>query len=195
MKRLIAVALAATLGAPARDFAILNLRVIEGEGMVYAIGSRATRGITIEVTDETGQPVSDVTVSFRLPEDGATGVFGTGGRTEIATTKADGRAAVWGMKWNRTPGAVQVRITAAKDGVRAGLVSTQHLTDSASLVRVSKGESRRGLSKTLLFAFAAAGAGGGIALGMVRSPKAAAAPATPTVQLSIGTPSVIVGAP
>ena len=195
MKRLIAFALAASLGAPARDFAILNLRVIEGEGMVYAIGSRATRGITVEVTDETGQPLRDVTVSFRLPEDGATGTFATGGRTEISTTTADGRTAVWGMRWNRTPGAVQVRITAAKDGVRAGLVSTQHLTDSASLVRSSKGEARRGLARTMLLAIAAAGAGGGIALGMSRSPRAAATPTAPPVQLSIGTPSAIVGAP
>lgn len=181
------------MAARAADFAILNLRVIEGEGSVYAIGSRAARGITIEVTDETGKPVPDVTISFRLPDDGPSGVFSTGARTELVTTRQDGRALVWGMRWNRTPGTVQVRITAVKDKVRAGLMSTQYLTDAPA---VAKSQGRGGShSKLLWIALAAAGAaGGGLALGFVRSPQQSPA-AVAAVPLSIGTPSVIVGAP
>jgi len=184
------------LTCAAGDFAILNLRVVEGEGTVYAVGSRATRGITVEVTDETGKAVPDVTVSFRLPEDGATGTFSTGSRTEVLTTRQDGRAAIWGMKWNRTPGAVQVRITAIKEGVRAGLVSTQHLSDITAAAGSPKSPGGGGgISKILLIAIAVAGAGGGLALGMSRGGTPTQPAAVAPVALSIGIPSVIVGAP
>ena len=52
-------------------------------------------------------------------------MFSTGGRTEIAATHADGRAAVWGMQWNRTAGPFEIRITAVKGQARAGVVSSQ----------------------------------------------------------------------
>lgn len=194
MKRVFAVALAGLLCAAAGDFAILNIRVVEGEGIVYALGSRATRGLTVEVTDETGRPVPDVTVSFRLPDDGASGTFASGSHTEVMTTRQDGRVAVWGMKWNRTPGTVQLRVTAVKDGVRAGLVSVQHLSDvpaAAGAPRVAG----RGMSKLLLVGIVIAGAGGGLALGMSRSPQAAQTPVAAPVGISVGAPSVIVGAP
>ena len=61
----------------AQDPAIVQIKVIEGEGAVYAVGSRATRGIAIQVTDETGRPVEGASVSFRLPDDGPSGSFAT----------------------------------------------------------------------------------------------------------------------
>lgn len=191
--RVTAVALVATITAAGGDFAILNLRVVEGEGLVYGTGSRATRGLTVEVVDEAGRAVADVTISFRLPEDGPSGVFATGSRTEVMTTRQDGRASVWGMRWNRTPGPVQVRITAMKDGVRAGLVSTQYLTEAAASAPRG-GAAHGGRSKIILISLAVAGAAGaGLALGASRggqSPTVA-----PVIPLSIGKPSVIVGAP
>ena len=179
------------------DFAILNMTVIEGEGAVYATGSRATRGITVQVTDETARPLSKVAVSFQLPDVGASGVFSSGAKTEIVTTGDDGRATVWGMRWNRTPGDVQVRITAAKDGVRAGLVSTQHLSDHAAAdnsgARMRGGGHHKMLMIGLIAAGVAAGSlAAGMALGGSSTPAAAAVVQTP---LSIGRPSVIVGAP
>src|SRR5437879_5619201 len=54
----------------AQDPAILQVRVVDGEGAVYAIGTRATRGVTVQVTDETGKPVEGASISFRLPEEG-----------------------------------------------------------------------------------------------------------------------------
>jgi hypothetical protein len=113
------------------DPAILLIRIAEGEGTVYPIGSRATRGVTVQVTDETGKPVDSAAVSFRLPDDGPTGAFSSGMRTEIVTTGADGRANVWGMQWNRVTGPLEVRITAAKGQARAGTVCALYLADSA----------------------------------------------------------------
>jgi hypothetical protein len=183
--------------AAAADFAILNLTVVEGEGVVYALGSRATRGITVQVTDETGRAVPNVAVSFRLPDSGATGVFQSGGRTEIITTGADGRASVWGMKWNRTPGDVQVRITAAKDGVRAGIISTQHLSAQAASDPGPISMKRGFSSKLLLIGLiTAAAVGGGAAVAAARrggSNSSSSSGAPPPI--TIGQPTIIVGAP
>ncbi len=179
--------------ASSGDFAILNLKVVEGEGGVYAPGSRATRGITLEVTDESGRPVPGVSVSFQLPSEGASGEFSSGSRTEIGTTQADGRVSVWGMRWNKVPGTVSVRITAAKDTVRAGLVSTQYI-DAAAANDNSSRIARGGHSKMVFIALAVAGAAGaGVAAGALRNSKAAAA--TPVQAVTIGTPVAIIGGP
>jgi len=68
------------------DPAILLIRVVDGAGAVYPIGSRATRGVTVQVTDEIGKPVDSAAVSFRLPDDGPSGTFSSGMRMEIVTT-------------------------------------------------------------------------------------------------------------
>jgi hypothetical protein len=82
-------------------------------------------------------------------------------KTEILTTHADGRASVWGMKWNRQAGAFEVRITATKGQARAGTVCSQHLTDAPVPDAAQGGSPSR---KWLWIALAAAGAGAGIAV-------------------------------
>ena len=179
---------------PLHAAAIIQLRVLEGEGAVYAAGSRATRGITVQVTDETGQPVEAAAVSFRLPDDGPGGTFGTGLRTEIVTTKADGRATVWGMQWNRTTGPLEVRITAAKDLTRAGIVVSQYLSDKVAAGSGGKGEFHASHSyrKWLLIGAAVGGAAlGGLALGG-RKTQTSAAANTPLPPV-IGPPVIVIG--
>ena len=110
---------------------IIQLKVVEGEGVVYRTGARAARGLTVLVTDEAGKPVPNASVSFRLPDSGPSGLFSTGLRTEIVTTGADGRASVGGMQWNKTAGPIEIRITAVKDQARAGIISTQYLNETA----------------------------------------------------------------
>ena len=178
---------------PVRAAAVIELRVLDGEGAVYALGSRATRGITVQVTDETGQPVESAAVSFRLPEDGPGGTFASGLRTEIVTTKADGRATVWGMKWNRTAGAFQVRVTVAKGQARAGIVVSQYLSDKVVAGAGSNGQFHASHSyrKWLLVAAAVGGAAmGGLVLGERKS--AATTPANAPGPPSIGTPVIVI---
>ncbi len=189
-------ALLASLPAPGAA-AILQIRVVDGDGTMYFVGSRATRGITVEVTDENGKPVEGVSVSFLLPESGAGGVFNSGSRTEIVSTRSDGRATVWGMRWNRTPGTLEVRITAVKDQVRAGTVATQYLSDTQKPLPGAEGPAfvARSSHKWLYIGLAVAGAAGaGIVLGRSHSTTAASSP-SPTTALSIGTPSIIIGGP
>jgi hypothetical protein len=191
---LLACLLALWLPAFGADFAILHLKAIEGEGMTYAPGSRATRGLTVEVTDETGRPVPGVSVSFQLPNDGPSGEFMSGSRTEIATTQADGRAAAWGMHWNKLPGAVPLRITAVKDGIRAGIVATLYLDASAPAAAAQNGKiGHGGHAKLIYISLAVAGAAGaGLAMGLHGNKSTQS---NPTQTLTIGAPTAIIGAP
>ena len=189
------------------DPAILLIRIVEGEGAVYPAGSRATRGVAVQVTDETGKPVDRAAVSFQLPEDGPTGAFSSGMRTEIVTTGADGRASVWGMQWNRVTGPLEVRITAAKGQARAGTVCGLYLVTSESgFTRQNKAETRiagqsrgapagwRNHRKIWIGVGIAAAAFVGVAAASSRgTPSGASAAGVNAPQ--IGTPSIIIGKP
>jgi hypothetical protein len=176
---------------------IVQLRVVEGDGVTYQTGTRATRGLTVLVTDEAGQPVDKASVSFRLPEQGATGTFSSGLRTEVVTTGPDGRASIWGMQWNKTPGPVQIHITAVKDQARAGIISTQHLSDVVTPTAGGQGEFKasHGGHKWIWLVAAAAAAAGGAGFALMRS-GGSSNPSNPAVAgLSIGAPSITVGHP
>ena len=159
---------------------------MDGEGAVYPIGARATRGITLQVTDETGKPVDGATVSFMLPEDGPGGSFSTGSKTEIVTTHADGRAGAWGMQWNRTAGRFEIRITAVKGQARAGTVCAQFLTETSP-------RASRGPHKWLWISLAVAGAAAGGVASAALAGKPSAAPLSDIVR--IGAPTIILGHP
>ena len=194
---------------------LLQLQIVEGEGLSYRIGTRATRGITVLVTDETGQPVSLAAVTFRLPDQGASGTFNSGSRTEVAASGADGRASVWGMRWNNTPGTVEIRISAAKEQLRAGIVSTQTLTnDGAAPGAGGQGSTSAGAQgstnaggqgtfkaahhsgKWLWLFAAAAGAGAAGAFAMQHSQSASNPSTSPSVVgITIGAPNIVVGMP
>ncbi len=176
---------------------IVQLKVVEGEGVVYRTGTRATRGITVLVTDETGKPVDMAAVSFRLPDEGASGTFSSGLRTEIVTTGPDGRATVWGMQWNKTPGPVEIRITAIKEQARAGLVSTQYLSDSVAPKSGGEGVFTASHShKWWWIAAIAAGAGAGAAIALSKGSSSSPSTTTSAVTgISIGAPSITVSHP
>lgn len=180
----------------ARAAAILQLRVIDGDGAVNAVGSRATRGVAVQVTDETGQPVEGAAVSFTLPPDGPSGTFGKDLRTTVVTTKADGRAEIWGMQWNKVPGPVEIRITAIKDKARAGVVCQQYLSDKVQARAGGTGtfEKTHHYRKWLVTGLLV---GGGLVGGMAfaRGRAAQTSGAAPAPATSIGTPSITIGHP
>jgi hypothetical protein len=183
----------------AQEPSSLQLHVIEGEGVVYPIASRATRGITVQVTDPAKRPVQGATVSFQLPRDGPGGVFATGSKTEIATTGADGRASVWGMQWNRTPGSFEVRITAAKGQSRAGTVCALQLASAlaaqpAGLLKGHIGPKRGHKFAWIVLAVAGAAAGGVAASAMAGKTGPGSSP-PPANTVQIGSPTIILGHP
>ena len=179
--------------------AILQIRVVEGEGAVHQPGTRSTRPITVEITEETGKPVPGAAVSFHLPENGPGGAFVNGLRTEVVITDAHGRASLHGLLANRTPGRFQIRILASKEQARAGTVSFQYVAEPRGGVAAA---SAAPPSRLKWLALAAAVAGGAAA-GFLASGRAAAIPSaatplavpTPPVSLSIGNPTITVGKP
>jgi hypothetical protein len=183
---------------PSYASVIVQLKVIEGEGTVYRTGTRATRGLTVLVTDETGKPVPDAAVSFRLPEDGPSGVFNSGLRTEVITTGADGKATVWGMQWNKNSGPVEIRITAVRNQARAGLISTQYLSDSVAPKAGGEGvfsNSHKSRTKWILIA-AGVGAGAAAGLLLLRSHGSSTGDAnTSSTGVVIGSPTITIGNP
>ena len=190
-------------GTAAAQVAILQIRVVEGEGAVHAPGSRGARALTVEVTDETGKPVEGAAVSFHLPEEGPGGVFTNSMRTEVAVTDSHGRAGVHGLQLNRAPGRFQIRIVASKEQARAGMVSFQYIAGPESGAGpgghpAAAGGSHR-YRKWIVVALLA---GGGAAAGILAAGTSggAAAPSSsptqvPTIALTIGTPTIAVGKP
>lgn len=190
----------------AGDPAGLKIRIEEGDGVTYALGSRATRGITVQVTDETGNPIEGASVNFTLPDSGPSGAFADGSKVQVLPTRADGRASVWGMHWNRTAGPVDVRIVAGKGAARAGTVCTIQLAEAPSASVGSLGGSSHKWLWIGLGAAAAAGAG----IGLAMRGGSSAGSCSSTVQLpsnpcsaapdplgvtQIGVPSINIGHP
>ena len=153
-------------------------------------GARASRALTVEVTDETGKPVPGSAVSFHLPEDGPGGTFLNGLRTEVATTDSHGHATLHGLQVNRTPGKFEIRIVASKEQARAGMVSAQYIAGAAA-VQAVKGHSRW---------VTVAAVAGGAAVAAILAAGRSGAPSAPAVTaaaptLAIGTPAISVGKP
>ncbi len=114
------------------QIAVLQIKVLEGEGAVHPAGARITHPLTVEVTDETGRPVAGAAVSFQLPPEGPSGLFSNGLRTDLVLTDAAGRASVHSVQLNRTGGQFRIRITAVKEQVRAGAISTLYIGDKGN---------------------------------------------------------------
>jgi hypothetical protein len=109
------------------QIAVLQIKVVDGEGTVHPPGARIAHPLTVEITDETGRPVPGAAVSFQLPPEGPSGLFSNGLRTDLVLTDGSGRASIHSVQLNRTAGQFRIRITAVKEQARAGAVSTQYI--------------------------------------------------------------------
>jgi hypothetical protein len=179
--------------APLDNPAILQIRVLEGEGVAYPLGGRATRGVTVQVTDETGKPVEGSSVSFRLPEEGPSGTFSNGSRAEIATTNADGKASAWGMQWNRTEGSFEIRITAVKGQARAGTVCAVYLSKSTAVSESSSPLKIARNHKWLWITLAVVGAAGAVVAVTALAGKSTPPVGPAVTPTTIGAPTIVIG--
>ncbi|MBL8240338.1 MAG: hypothetical protein JNM66_23155 [Bryobacterales bacterium] len=189
--------------------AILRIRVAEGEGSIHTAGARSSQPIVIVLTDEAGRPVEGASVSVRLPDEAPTGLFANGMRTDIALTGPDGRVVIRGIQWSRAAGPVQLRITASKGEARAGILSTQYITEPAGTqssrrgpdpaagsprppARIEQPSRSKWILLAALIGGAAAGGVAAAARGGASAPGAPPAVAQPT---TIGNPTITVGRP
>jgi len=116
---------------PARPLQI-QLRMVVGDNTTQETGSLQGKKLSVEVTDEDGTPVSGVAVTFRLPEEGASGLFPDGSRSAVVYTTEQGQAAAPGIRWGANPGTVSIRVTAVKGSAHAGILARQQLIAGAT---------------------------------------------------------------
>ena len=189
------------------DTIILQIQVLEGEGGVFPTSGRTLRPITVRVTSETGAPIAGAAVSFRLPEEGVTGIFQNGLKTDMVLSAPDGRAVSPNITWGPLAGPARLRVTAALDEARAGVLVAVYVSadnvvvagassaiaprqqrfDPVAAPRLKK--NRRWLRLVIALA-GGAGAGVGLALAQ-KSGDSAKTPASPAI--SIGQPTISVG--
>lgn len=161
-------------------------------------GVRTTRPITVEITEETGKPVGGAAVSFHLPEDGPSGLFLNGLRTEVMITDPQGHASLKGFLPNRVSARFQVRILASKEQARAGTVSFQYVAEPRHGASAARPPAPSRWKWVALGAAIAGGAVAGMAAsrGGANSTVTSVLPATPPIPvLTIGAPGVSVGKP
>src|SRR5690242_1474765 len=111
--------------------ATLQIKILEGDGATHVPGSKSPQPLTVEIVDEAGRAVAGAAVSFRLPDDGPTGLFASGLRTDIEISDANGRASVRHIRANNTAGEFLIRVTAAKDQAHAGTLVRQSIAGAA----------------------------------------------------------------
>lgn len=181
---------------------VLEIRVLSGEATRFPLGSRAAKFVVVKVTDELGKPVAGALVSFRLPEDGPSGLFSNQLRTDVVSTAEDGTALAPPVRWNRLPGAFELRVVAVTEQSRAGTVVPLYLSEEER--RADGGESgkptnhvqfqSRGRYRWLVVGLVAAGAAGvGFSTGWIRRPRQETpqGPEPPRV----GSPVISIGRP
>jgi hypothetical protein len=197
--------------------AILQIQVLEGDEGVYAPGAKAARPLMVEVTDEMGRPIAGAAVSFHLPEDGPSGTFSNGLRTDVAVTDEHGRAAPRALVFNRVPGQLSVRIIATKEQATAGTLATENIADPAAGKEAAKFDNTKAVAVMgrprprdisagpghghkkliLILGAVAAGAAAGMLIRAERSKSGSSTsgPETTAAPPTIGAPTVSVGKP
>lgn len=225
MKAFIARALVVAFPCVAMaQIAVLQIKVLEGEGAVHPPGAHISRPLTVEVTDENGRPVTGAAVSFQLPPEGASGLFSNGLRTDLVITDSAGRAAIHAIQLNRTGGQFRIRITAVKEQVRAGAIAFEYIAENkaapgnpatanattASTAREGPATAQSaaksgditpttakmgsGSHKKWLVLAAIVAAGGAAFVGVTHASKSSNSSPSSSV-VSIGTPGITVGHP
>lgn len=128
--------------------------VLQGEGSVNNIRSRAAEPPAVRVEDTSGKPISGAMVSFVLPTQGASGEFAGGGQSVTVPTDTQGKAAVRGLKPNNVSGKLEIRINATYRGETARAAITQY---NMIVPGTSKGSGKTIAILAVLGAAAAAG--------------------------------------
>jgi hypothetical protein len=177
-------------GAPA----VLTIRVVQDNGPVHVVGSRGASVLTVEVIDDVGKPVENAAVSFRLPASGPGGVFSNGLTTEVVITGCDGRAALGGVRFNRTAGPFDIRVTAVKGQVRAGTAIPRQLSTPEGAKTAAQDAYHAPRKRLKLIVLVAGVAAGSVVASLAYSRRSGSAASTGD-SLSVGMPTVTIGAP
>src|SRR5262245_25627065 len=167
----------------------IKIVVVEGEGAVNNIRSRAATQPVVEVRDEQDKPIPGAEVVFQLPAAGPGGTFNGWMRTQTVRTNEQGRAGTSGLAPNDEEGRFNIKVTATHGTKSNSLVIAQ--SNGRNGTGGAQAKSRRGMWTVLAVVGGAALIGGIVAA--TRNGDSAAAPTTVPVTVSAG--PVTVGGP
>lgn len=103
----------------------LRIVIVEGEDVLNNTVTGVNRNVVVEVRGPDQMPVSGATVTFVLPDAGASGTFPNGQKSLMVDTNNQGRATAAGIRSNNIAGPMQIRVSAAYLGIVATAVIRQ----------------------------------------------------------------------
>ena len=104
----------------------LHLRFLNDARSVLP-NSSSVKGFAIQVSDSSGDPISDAAVAIRLPDEGAMGHFPGNLRAWVVYTDSAGVAHFPIIQWEGNIGLAELRASAAKHIAQGELVIQQHV--------------------------------------------------------------------
>jgi hypothetical protein len=164
----------------------IKIVIQEGQGAINNIKERRAKEPVVQVLHEDGEPVVGATVTFLMPDTGASGAFNDGAHVLTMQTDAKGQAVGRGLRPNQTAGRFQIRVTASYHGQTASATIAQINAEPAAAGGGSK--------KFLIIALIGGAAAGGLAAAMghksgstssstvTNPPGTVLVPGTPTIQ-------------
>lgn len=191
--------------ASAQSGGPMRIQVAEGAGAVVPRNSASSGRISVIVTDAANRPIPNATVTFRLPAEGPSGLFPSGLRSESLLTGPKGDAYIRGIRWNETPGRLELRVFASSGEWRAEAAVLIEISPTLLPTRADRASSSvRGAStsrKWLIAALVAGGAGAGLAFAGGSRSSTASAPGVyvplpaALIPPSLGAPVITIGRP
>lgn len=174
-------ALFCALGSAQTPAADLRIMVVEGEGAINNVRQHRAKDPVVRVLDGSGAPVAGASVTFILPEAGASGEFGGGVRMLAIVTDEKGEAAGKGLVPNQNVGRFQIRVVASSHGATANAFIDQTNAEPAT--------ASRGPSKKLLVI---AAIGGAAAAGVALAARGGGGAATSPTQPATGGTAIVI---
>jgi hypothetical protein len=195
----------------------LRIVIVQGEDALNNTAGGVNRDVTVQVLGPDQMPISGATVTFVLPDTGASGTFPNGQRTLTVETNNQGRATASGIRPNNIAGPMQIRVSATYLGfVATAVIRQTNVTlalteppkpapanDAAATPRPSPAgtrtpaPARQGMSRTAKLVIVLAVIGGAAAGGIAVSTKGGASSsaeggggAIPPIVITPGTPTV-----
>lgn len=114
-----------------------RINVVEGDGAINNIRQVINRAASVVVEDENRNPLSGVSVTFFLPNEGPSGVFPNGSRVLTVFTDEKGLASSRSIRFNNLVGLMPIRVVASLFSQTSQATITQTNVSSAASVRSS----------------------------------------------------------
>jgi len=114
-----------------------HIVVVEGDGAINNIRQVLNRGASVLIEDENRNPLSGVSVTFFLPNEGPSGLFPNGSRVLTVFTDEKGVASSRSLRFNNLVGLMSIRVVASLFSQTVSATITQTNVSSSASVKSS----------------------------------------------------------